>query len=264
MVDPAAYFERLGTDGRFRPTAHTGGAWSQSEQHISPMTGLVVHEIERLLPSDLLVSRISLDILGTIPIEEFTVEVDVVRPGRTIELVGATVTHAGRTVALARVWRLAEADTTAVEGGAGDPMPADLPPWDMSTAWPGGYIASLDVRRDPAAAPGRARAWIASALELVAGEPSSTVARFAMLLDTANGIGVRADTSQWLFPNVDLTAHLHRQPQPGPLGLDTTVTFGPTGQGLTSSTLHDVAGPVGRAAQVLTVRPLGPPTPHPR
>jgi hypothetical protein len=33
------------------------------------------------------------------------------------------------------------------------------------------------------------------------------------------------------------------------------VSFGPTGQGLTSSVLHDAEGPFGTMAQVLTVRP---------
>ncbi|EFF89683.1 conserved hypothetical protein [Streptomyces sp. e14] len=57
-------------------------------------------------------------------------------------------------------------------------------------------------------------------------------------------------------PNVDLTVHLHRRPEGGWTGLDTTVVFGPSGQGLTSTVLHDVRGPVGRAEQILTVRPI--------
>ena len=58
-----------------------------------------------------------------------------------------------------------------------------------------------------------------------------------------------------MFPNVDLTIHLHRQPAGRWVGLDTTVVFGPTGQGITSTVLHDLAGPVGHAQQMLTVRP---------
>jgi hypothetical protein len=59
-----------------------------------------------------------------------------------------------------------------------------------------------------------------------------------------------------MYPNVDLTVHLHRQPEGPWTGLDTTVTFGPTGQGLTSTVLHDLNGPVGHAQQILTVRPV--------
>ena len=59
-----------------------------------------------------------------------------------------------------------------------------------------------------------------------------------------------------MFPNVDLTIHLFRQPVRGWVGFDTRVTMGPTGLGLTSTTLHDVEGPVGRAEQLLTVREM--------
>ncbi len=38
--------------------------------------------------------------------------------------------------------------------------------------------------------------------------------------------------------------------------LDTTVAFGPTGQGVTSTVLHDLTGPVGHAQQILILRPL--------
>ncbi len=74
-------------------------------------------------------------------------------------------------------------------------------------------------------------------------------------MDTANGIAVQQDPAEWMFPNVDLTVHLFRQPRGPWTGLDTTASFGPTGQGLTSSVLHDVDGPVGQAEQILTVRP---------
>ena len=80
---------------------------------------------------------------------------------------------------------------------------------------------------------------------------------FVGLVDTANGIAVRQPPGEWMFPNLDLTVHLHRQPVGGPVGLDTTVVFGPDGVGLTSSVLHDAHGAVGRAEQILTVRPLG-------
>jgi hypothetical protein len=135
------------------------------------------------------------------------------------------------------------------------PPPEELPAWDMTSVWPGGYIASLDVRRSAESRPGRTTAWVSSPLELLAGELVSPLAGFVALVDTANGVCVREDPGEWLFPNVDLTIHLHRQPVPGPVGLDTSVVFGPSGQGLTSTVLHDRLGPVGQAAQLLTVRP---------
>jgi hypothetical protein len=175
--------------------------------------------------------------------------------------VEAVVTSAGRPAVRARVWRLAAHDTTAVAGGAGEalPAPSHVAPWDMTAVWPGGYIASLDVRAVRPPLPGRSTAWVSTDVALVDGEKASDLARWVGLVDTANGTGVRRSPREWMFPNVDLTLHLHRQPVGPWLGLDTSVVFGPTGQGVTSSVLHDVHGPVGRAEQVLTVRELGRP-----
>ena len=247
MTTPSAYFVPVGP-GRYRPTAHTGGAWSETEQHISPLGGLVVHAIEEhaaaqapgdgrpgVAGDDKAIARLSLDILGVVAIEEFEIAVRTVRPGRTIELVEAVVTSGGRPASL--------------------PSPEALPSWPMASIWPGGYIASLDVRRGADARPGRATAWVSSTLALLEGAAVSPLASYVALVDTANGICVREPTDAWLFPNVDLTVHLHRQPVAGRVGLDTTVVFGADGRGLTETVLHDEHGPVGRAAQVLTVRP---------
>lgn len=257
---PDAYFTRVSAN-TYRPTRHTGGAWSTAEQHISPLNGLVVHAIEQYAGSrdgddGKALSRISLDILGPVAIEDLEIEVEVIRAGRTVELVEARVTSRSREVLRARAWRLAPYDTESVGGGEPPvlPPPEAWPPWDLTTVWPGGYIASLEVRRSPESGPGRTTAWVSSPLELLAGEPVSPLAGFVALVDTANGIGVRQPPETWLFPNVDLTIHLHRQPVAGPVGLDTTVVFGPAGHGLTSTVLHDRQGPVGQAAQTLTVR----------
>jgi hypothetical protein len=77
----------------------------------------------------------------------------------------------------------------------------------------------------------------------------------AALFDIANGMAVRADPTSVHYPNIDLTAHLTRPPAGEWLGFDTRVTFGPGGLGLTSSVIHDEAGPLGTVAQSLTVRP---------
>ena len=86
--------------------------------------------------------------------------------------------------------------------------------------------------------------------------PVSRPAPFVGPVDTANGIAVRRSPRKRVFPNVDLTTHLHRQPAGRWEGLDTTVVSGPDGAGLTTTVLRDLTGPVGRAGRLLTVRPL--------
>ncbi|WJV50953.1 thioesterase family protein [Streptomyces flavofungini] len=260
-MNTGSYYEPIDAH-RYKPTLHAGGAWSADEQHFSPLGGLIVHAVERHLAdrpgNGLLLSRISFDILGRPALDECEIRVETVRPGRTIELVEAVALIGGRSVVRARAWLLAPVDTTAVEGGAADrlPPPDALTSWEMGSVWPGGYIASVDVRPLAPPQPGRTTAWVSTALDLVAGQTVSPLASYLALVDTANGIAVRRPPTAWMYPNVDLTVHLHRQPKGRWTGLDTTVTFGPTGQGITSTVLHDLDGPVGTAQQMLTVRPL--------
>ncbi|GGL22174.1 thioesterase family protein [Phycicoccus endophyticus] len=254
-----AYFERL-DETRLRATEHTGGAWREDEQHIAPALGLLAHLVERdhaaRREDRLVLARLSYDILGTVPVDVVDTAVRVLRPGRTIELVEASLAHAGRTVATLRAWLLAERDAAAVAGSAlpSIPRPEELSAWVPAETWPGGFIRSVEVRRH-LEEPGRGWFWVRTPLPLVAGEPVGATARLAGLLDIANGMTVRADPERVHFPNVDLTAHLLREPVGEWLGVDTSVSFGATGVGLTSSRLHDAQGPLGTLAQCLTVRP---------
>lgn len=258
----ASYFERVDAD-RYRPTAEAGGAWQDDEIHFGPLGGLVVHAIDRHRASTgaapMVLSRISFDILGFLRSEVCEIEVETIRPGRTIELMQATVTIAGRRAVLARAWYTSVWETAAVAGGAPETLAVPGPEhgWSLADGWPGGFVASLEARTTEAPRPGRATAWLRTDRTLVAGEDASAHAAFIALVDTANGVAVRQAPTDWFFPNLDLTIHLYRQPSGRWVGLDTTVTFGSTGQGLTSTALHDESGPVGTAEQTLTVRPAG-------
>lgn len=258
--DPPAYY-RLLDRGRYASTIHAQGAWAEEHQHMSPVSGLLVHAIENCDPRpDLLLSRVAFDILGVIPVGEVMVTSRVIRPGRTIELVEAEMISGNRVVVRATAWRLAISDTAAIAGDAILPMPGPDAgrEWDGSQTWKGGFIRSLRFRVLPGWQSGHGRVWIRSTVDLLDGVPTSESAGFFAMIDTANGIAVRADPSTVLFPNTDLTVHLIRQPVGGWLGLDTTVSFGPDGVGLTASVLHDLSGPIGRAAQTLTIRSIGP------
>lgn len=252
---PDSYYVRTGPE-TFISTLHSQGAWQPGEQHLAPAAGLVLAEIERRLPSDKLVSRINFDILGVIHSGEFTIDVNVIRPGRTIELIEASMRHGERTSVHARVWRLLPSDTTSVVGDEWQalPEPEEAPAVPFTGRWGGGFIASLDGGQFADVRSGFARSWIRSPFPLVDGEDDPATAAFVKLVDTANGLAVREDPKTTFFPNVDLTIHLTRVPEPGWVGFETKVAFGPTGIGETTSVLSDVKGPIGTAAQSLTVR----------
>jgi hypothetical protein len=254
-----AYFERLGP-GRVHSTGNAQGAWGHDQQHMAPISGLLTRAIEECAPrDDLIISRIAFDILGVITMGPVDIEARVIRPGRTIELVEAELSIAGRVAVRATAWRLATSDTSTIAGSDVPPMPGPDrgKPWQGSGIWDGGFIRTLEFRVLPGWQPGHVRVWLTSGTELVAGEESSPLSRYLRLVDTANGIAVRADPATLLFPNTDLTVHLVRQPVGDWVGLDTTVSYGADGVGLTASVLYDLDGPVGRAAQTLTLRHVG-------
>ncbi len=261
--EATAYYRSLG-GGRYQPSMHTEGAWVTEEQHMAPASGLLADAIETCSArTDLLTSRITFDILGLIHREEVRITASVIRPGRTIELVQAEMHAGGRVVVRATAWRLARTDTADLAATELTPMPGPdtAEPWNGLQVWGGGFIRSLEFRSLPGGRPGRARAWIRTRHPLVDDRQVSELAAYVGLIDTANGVAVRSKPIELLFPNTDLTIHFVREPAGEWLGLDTSVSYGPGGVGLTASVLHDIDGPVGRAAQSLTLRRRRPAVP---
>lgn len=255
-VPSSAYYQQL-QPGRYRSTEHAQGAWSAGEQHMAPVAALLTHALDTCSPrTDLVLSRVAFDILGRIPAGEVEVAARVIRPGRTIELVEAEMTAGGRTVVRATAWRLALSDTAAVAASDLDVLsgPEAADPFEMTAIWPGGFIRSVEARAVGERRPGRSTVWLRSLVGVVEGLETSEQTGLIGLIDTANGVAVRAQPGDVLFPNTDLTVHLFRRPVGVWLGLQTEVSFGPDGLGLTSAVLHDLAGPFGRSAQTLTVR----------
>ena len=66
--------------------------------------------------------------------------VETIRPGRTIELVEATLVAGERPVVRARAWRIARGDTASVAGG----LPEPLPPPDTFAPWDGRRLKKRD------------------------------------------------------------------------------------------------------------------------
>ena len=257
---PDAFYRHLG-GGSFESTLHAQGAWNPHEQHMAPVSGLLTQCLLEHEPRPgLQLGRLSFDILGLIPAGRFDVSVEVIRPGRTIELLEARMEAGGRTAVVARAWRLSTQDTADVAAVEDTEMPGpeDAGHHEGMTVWPGGFIRSLEVRVVPGHRPGRGQVWLRNPYGMVHGQVTPDVVRLVGMMDAANGIATRVPPGgdSWMFPNVDLQVHLHRLPRGEWLGLDTRVTFGANGVGLTSSVAHDLTGPFGRTEQILTVRKL--------
>jgi len=261
-----SYYVPLG-DGRYQSTIHAQGAWNPHEQHMAPASGLMVHELAQHDPRpELRMARLSFEILGLIPGGEFSIRCETIRPGKTIELVQAELLAPDakgveRVAIRASAWRLIMTDTSAIAAVEDEPMPSleECDPFDVASLWPGGYIASIDVRVARHHRRGNGCVWVSTRHPLIEGEETPEWIRLMGLVDTTNGIAAREKPGPggYAWPNTDLQIHLYRQPSGTWLGLDNSVSFGTDGIGLTSTVLHDVHGPFGRAEQILTIRAVG-------
>lgn len=241
-------------------TNHAQGAWNTHEQHMAPASGVMAAELELFQPrDDLRIGRISYDIFGLIPVGEFSITTQAIRPGKTIELIESTMQAQGKTCIVARVWRMCTQDSAEIAALEDQAIqhPDTLPSWNGISHWPGGYIKSLEAKIDKDHRAGKGIVWLNTAIEMVENLPTSDFVHLIGMIDTANGTAPRQGSNiTWAFPNLDLQIHLHRYPTGKWLGLETTQQYGSDGIGITSAILHDVKGPFGRSEQILTLRQL--------
>jgi hypothetical protein len=251
-----AFYERDGDS--FLPSELTRGPWDPSAQHAGPPAALLGRAVEA---PGTLIGRIAIDVLRPVPIAPLTVTSTVVRPGRTVELVEAVMSEpvpGARPVARALAWRLRTDDgVPALDSG---PAPAGPDQGREREFFPTGqdvgYHTAMDYRFVDGSFtdPGPARVWMRMRQPLVAGEPTSALARVLVAADSGNGVSAALDYRRHLFINTDLTVHLVREPAGEWVQLDATTYVGPHGVGLSESVLYDEAGRLGRASQTLLVR----------
>jgi len=258
--------------GRFVSTELTRGPWDPGAQHAGPPAALIARELERC-PSptghtEWQVGRITYEILRPVPIAPLAVAVEVVRPGRSVELLSASLTGDDGEFVRASAWRLARGELELPAGLASeDPdsparrrVPAALEHGTeeefFATGQEVGYHTAMEYRftegqfRDL----GPATVWMRMRVPLVEGEEPSPLQRVLVAADSGNGVSATLDWSTHVFINVDLSVHLHRMPAGEWVCLDAVTIPEPTGIGLADTTLSDERGPIGRALQTLLVR----------
>lgn len=254
-----AFYVPLGDD-RFLSTKHSAGPWSAKTQHLGPPSALLARALEAL-PTDrpMLLARLTVEILGPVPVAELSVTAGVERPGRSVQLIRAELSADGRPVARARAWRHLRSNTSAVAVDVDEPLapPETGEPMRRPENWGAGYLDAMEWRTlaGHLGKPGAATVWVRQGVDLVRGESPTGLQRLFVVADSGNGVSSQLDPLEWLFINSELTVHLYREPVGEWVGLDANTVIGPDGVGTAFSVLHDLTGPVGRGAQALLIRP---------
>ena len=252
--------------GRFVSSELTRGPWDPGSQHAGPPTALIARELERLpvasSEQSWFVGRLTFDILRPVPIAPLVVAAEVVRPGRSVELLAATLSTAdGTPLIRASAWRLQTRElnlpASLAPGALAVPPLADgVEKEFFDTGQAVGYHTAMEYRfaRGGFTELGPATVWMRMRGPLVEGEKPTPLQRVLAAADSGNGVSATLDLARFIFINVDLTVHLHRLPVGEWVCLDAITVPQPTGVGLADSALHDADGPIGRALQTLLVR----------
>lgn len=242
----------------FRATIHTQGPWNPQFQHGGPPAALLVRQMEQCSPrADMLLARVTIDILGPIPIASLHAHARLVRPGRSVELLEATLEYEGRPVMRASGWRVRiPADRPAVvESDYVSTIPEREVDPATAPEWYCGFLAATEWRfvRGEFASAGAALAWTRLRYPLIAGETMTPVQRLIAAADSANGISSPLDIRSWQFIPPELSIHCLRQPVGEWICLDAKTFLQSEGTGLATSDLYDERGLVGRSAQALLI-----------
>ncbi len=207
-----------------------------------------------------MLARLTVDFLGPVPRADCEITVEVVRPGKRIELLRADYRVQGRVVLSAQAWRLQRAPGASPEVAQPFECP-DLPEHETTEFFPGvvdfPYGRAMEWRfvRSSFIEAGPALVWARPRIPLLADEPLHGLDGLLILLDSANGVSAELEVMQHSFVPVDLTLNLHRLPQGPWFGMDARTIIDAQGIGLVQTIPFDAQGAVGASLHTLFVRP---------
>jgi acyl-Coa thioesterase superfamily protein/acyl-CoA thioesterase superfamily protein len=256
---PGAFYELDG--GRLLATELTRGPWDPGAQHAGPPSALLGREIERHdRDGDLQVGRVVFEILRPVPIGPVRVESRVLRPGRKVQLVEASLTGEAGELMRATAWLLRKAELDLPREAIAEDRAPQGPeegwtPEFFPTGHDIGYQTAMELKAVAGAflEPGPATFWLRMRHPLLAGEAPTPLQRALIAADVGNGISAVLDYHRYVFINVDLTVHFERMPVGEWVCVDAVTRPRPSGVGTTESVISDRRGRIGRAAHSLLI-----------
>ena len=248
-----AIFRVDGANAVTHPNA--AGPWDPNMQHGGAPASLVVWAAERIpAPAPMQVARVTVDLMRPVPVAPLTIETEVLREGRKIQLCGGRLKANGVLTVGATVLKIRR---------QAQPLPDDViePPLDVAAPEqsriepqnsPFGLGMTIRAARGRFGGPGPGAIWYRADRPLIAGSPISQAMRAVAASDFCNASSA-LDFRRWIFLNADLTVSMAREPVGEWILLDAISWIGHDGAGLAMARLADAKGYFGRCAQGLVV-----------
>lgn len=257
LIVPDSIFEPL-DGGRFIATEAALSPWSDQAMHGSPPTMLMARAIERFpAEQEMFVARLTVELMRPVGRTPLEVRSRMVRPGRKVQLVEASLWNGEQEMARATGLRIRRAAVEVPE--TSDPLPhpgpESLPVWAGSWRTGGVYhLLGVEVRGPEGRKDvGPGWAWFRLKLPLVSGEEPSPLLRICAAADFPNGISYVVDPREMGFVNPDLSINMLRTPIDEWVMVDARTWLSSHGSGMAEGALYDRRGRIGRSTQSLLV-----------
>jgi len=253
----SAVFSRDGD--AFVPALESRASWYPDALHGGPVAALFARAVEEAASAtEMMVSRLTVDLMRPVPTNPLRVATRVVREGRRIQVIDAMMTEGDTEVARASALRI-RVGAVSVPDHPRQPVPAAAESAPAAELRPAGeawfHTAAIEMREVAGGffEPGPATAWIRLTMPLWDDAETTPLQRVAAAADFGNGVSRVLDTKRHVFINADLSVHLHRYPAGEWVCLDSRTDIDDTGVGLAQSELFDESGAIGHALQMLYV-----------
>ncbi|HEV7877403.1 thioesterase family protein [Bradyrhizobium sp.] len=247
-------------DGKRAETSpNAAGPWDSSMQHGAAPAALVTWAAEAIPTSvPMQMVRLTIDLMRPVPVTTLTIESEVLREGRKIQLCAIRLLADNAVVVRATALKVRADSLPLPSELAGAPI--DVPPPDQGqplqprfsrTPFVTGLSVSVVrggfLRRGPGAI------WYRIDRPIVEGAAISQMMRAVVAADFCNGTSSVLDFDEWTFLNADLTVSLARPPVGDWILLDAETWIGSDGAGIAAGRLGDINGYFGRAVQSLVI-----------
>ncbi len=250
----------------YAPTRWAGSPWSVKSQHGGPVNALLTRAVAAAAAdAGFVPARITIDLLGPVPMEPLRLRSGFVRRGRRMAVVEAALSAGERDVARAGAVLMAASPGLPRFSSQEErplPGPEGLPRARMMSEsrageMPPGFHLSLELRPVPGA---DSAAWLTSPLDLVEGEPTTPLLRAAAVSDLTFGLSFHTMSAasaarEVMLINTDTTLYFERLPEGEWFGFRHEIVADRDGIGLAEVSQYDRRGRYGRALQVLLANP---------
>jgi hypothetical protein len=238
---------------------NAAGPWDISMQHGSAPAALVVWAAEAIPAREpMRIARVTIDLMRPVPVAPLTIETEILREGRKIQLCAVRLLSKNVLVVGATILKI-KTQALKLPSDVAD-LPVELPGPDLTRAEQPDFSTSpfvsgisLRAARGRFGVPGPGAIWYRVDRPLVEGSKVSQAMRAVVAADFCNGTSAALDFRQWTFINADLTVSFAREPSGEWILLDAESWIGADGAGLAMARLADERGYFGRAVQSLVI-----------